>query len=189
MATNTTLKDIIRDYVVNYLSTLVATWSNKTLTSPVLTTPNIGTPSAGTLTNCTGLPVAGITASTSTALGVGSIELGNASDTTIARSSAGVVSIEGAGILTQSVVLVSTTATLAAAGAREYFYVLNSGAVPTIPTAVGNTSIYNIHNATGSPINLATTSSQTIDGSAGPLAIAAGAHYRLKSDGSNWFTF
>lgn len=32
-----------------------------TLTSPVLTTPDIGTPSAGTLTNCTGLPVGGIT--------------------------------------------------------------------------------------------------------------------------------
>jgi len=32
-----------------------------TLTSPVLTTPDIGTPSAGTLTNCTGLPLAGVT--------------------------------------------------------------------------------------------------------------------------------
>ena len=30
-------------------------------TSPTLATPNLGTPSAGTLTNCTGLPVAGIT--------------------------------------------------------------------------------------------------------------------------------
>ena len=35
--------------------------SNKTLTSPTLTTPTLGTPSSGTLTNCTGLPVAGIT--------------------------------------------------------------------------------------------------------------------------------
>lgn len=55
----------------------------------------LGTPASGTLTNCTGLPVAGITASTSTALGVGSIELGHASDTTLARVSAGVVSVEG----------------------------------------------------------------------------------------------
>jgi hypothetical protein len=59
----------------------------------------LGTPSSGTLTNCTGLPVAGITASTSTALGVGSIELGHASDTTIARVSAGVISVEGATVL------------------------------------------------------------------------------------------
>jgi hypothetical protein len=71
-------------------------------TSPTLVTPVLGTPSSGTLTNCTGLPVSGITASTSTALGVGSIELGHASDTTLARSAAGVVTIEGVEIVTLS---------------------------------------------------------------------------------------
>jgi len=70
------------------------------LISPSFTTPALGTPSSGTLTSCSGLPVSGITASTSTALGVGSIELGHASDTTIARVSAGVVSIEGNNIIT-----------------------------------------------------------------------------------------
>ncbi len=55
----------------------------------------LGTPSSGTLTNCTGLPVTGITASTSTALGIGSIELGHATDTTITRSAAGVIAVEG----------------------------------------------------------------------------------------------
>jgi hypothetical protein len=60
----------------------------------------LGTPSSATLTNATGLPVSGITASTSAELGVGSIQLGHASDTTIARSSAGVVTIEGAQIAT-----------------------------------------------------------------------------------------
>ncbi len=55
----------------------------------------LGTPSSGTLTSCTGLPIAGLTASTSTALGVGSVELGHATDTTIARVSAGVISVEG----------------------------------------------------------------------------------------------
>lgn len=64
-------------------------------TSPTLVTPHLGTPASGTLTNCSELPVSGITSSTSTALGVGSIELGHASDTTIARVSAGVVSVEG----------------------------------------------------------------------------------------------
>lgn len=38
------------------------TFTNKTLTSPTLTTPVLGTPSSGTLTNCTSLPVGGITA-------------------------------------------------------------------------------------------------------------------------------
>ena len=71
-------------------------------TSPTLVTPILGTPTSVTLTNATGLPVSGITASTSTALGVGSIELGHATDTTIARVSAGVVSIEGANVVTTS---------------------------------------------------------------------------------------
>lgn len=65
-----------------------------TWTSMTLVTPALGTPASGTLTNATGLPVSGIAASTSTALGVGSVELGHASDTTLARVSAGVVSIE-----------------------------------------------------------------------------------------------
>ena len=78
------------------------TLTNKTLTSPTLTTPILGTPTSGTLTNCTGLPVSGITSSTTTALGVGSIELGHATDTTIARSSAGIVTIEGVNIVTTS---------------------------------------------------------------------------------------
>lgn len=56
---------------------------------------DIGTPSAGNLANATGLPIAGLTPSTSTAIGVGSVELGHASDTTITRSAAGVVQVEG----------------------------------------------------------------------------------------------
>jgi hypothetical protein len=78
------------------------TLTNKTLTSPILTTPTLGTPASVTLTNATGLPVSGITASTTTALGLGSIELGHATDTTLARVSAGVVSIEGVNIVTTS---------------------------------------------------------------------------------------
>src|SRR5882724_5591239 len=81
--------------------------SNKTFVAPIL-----GTPTSGTLTNCTGLPIAGLTASTSTALGVGSIELGHASDTTLARVSAGVVSIEGVTIDTISAANTLTNKTL-----------------------------------------------------------------------------
>ena len=63
--------------------------------APVLFNGALGTPSSGTLTNCTALPIAGLTASTSTALGVGSLELGHASDTTLSRSAAGVLAVEG----------------------------------------------------------------------------------------------
>lgn len=61
-----------------------------------------GTPSAIVLTNGTSLPVSGITASTATPLGVGSLELGHASDTTLSRASAGQVAVEGVQVATAS---------------------------------------------------------------------------------------
>lgn len=85
---------------------VLAFTNSPTFTTPALGTPSAlvltnatGTPASITLTNGTGLPVSGITASTSTAIGVGTIELGHATDTTIARTSAGVVTIEGSTIL------------------------------------------------------------------------------------------
>lgn len=62
--------------------------------SPVINGGVLGTPSSGTLTNATGLPISGLVASTSTAIGVGSIELGHATANTLTASS-GDVSIEG----------------------------------------------------------------------------------------------
>lgn len=64
-------------------------------TSPTLVTPALGTPSAAVLTNATGLPLAGVVDSTTEALGVGSLELGHASDTTLTRLTAKVVAVEG----------------------------------------------------------------------------------------------
>jgi hypothetical protein len=72
----------------------------------------LGTPSSGTLTNATGLPVSGITSSTSTALGLGSIELGHATDTTLSRSSAGVLAVEGVVVPTVSSTNTLTNKTL-----------------------------------------------------------------------------
>lgn len=64
-------------------------------TSPALVTPDLGTPSAAVLTNATGLPLASVLDSTTEALGVGSLELGHASDTTLSRASAGNLNVEG----------------------------------------------------------------------------------------------
>jgi|TARA_R100001460_G_scaffold10965_5_gene25745 hypothetical protein len=49
----------------------------------------------GTLNQDTTGVAAGLTASTSNSIGVGSIELGHADDTTIARSAAGIITVEG----------------------------------------------------------------------------------------------
>lgn len=94
-----------------------------------LTTPVLGTPSSGTLTNCTGLPIAGLTASTSTALGVGSIELGHASDTTLSRSAAGVLAVEGVVIPS-----ISSTNTLTNKRVTKRVGTTTSSATPTINT-------------------------------------------------------
>jgi hypothetical protein len=100
-----------------------------TLAGITLTTPNIGTPSAGTLTNCTGLPISGLTSSTSTALGVGSINLGHASDTTLSRSSAGVLEVEGVVIPS-----ISSTNTLTNKRITPRVTSETSSATPTINT-------------------------------------------------------
>lgn len=118
-ATDTTISRVSAGVVaiegVNIVTvSATQTLTGKTLTSPTLTTPVLGTPSSGTLTNCSGLPVAGIVASTSTALGVGSVELGHASDTTIARVSAGVISVEGVTVPTISSTNVFTNKTMIA---------------------------------------------------------------------------
>ncbi len=63
--------------------------------APVVFDGALGTPSGGTATNITGLPLTGLVDDTSTALGVGTLELGHASDTTLARSAAGVLAVEG----------------------------------------------------------------------------------------------
>lgn len=87
-------------------------------TSPVLVTPNIGTPSTAVLTNATGLPAASVLAGSfgtgayvmDSSLQVVTIELGAATDTTLARVSAGIVSIEGNNIITANIVASVTVA-------------------------------------------------------------------------------
>lgn len=88
-------------------------------TSPTLVTPILGTPTSGTLTNCSGLPLSGVVDSTSEALGVGSLELGHASDTTITRVSAGVAAIEGVNI--------ETTATTANSKIAVISFIIDGG--------------------------------------------------------------
>lgn len=125
------------------------TLTNKTLTSPTLTTPVLGTPSSGTLTNCTGLPITGLTASTSTALGVGSIELGHATDTTIARSAAGTVTIEGVTVATATNTLTLTNKTL-------------TSPTLTTPVLTAPSETINAHGNTGTAATLALSSGNVI---------------------------
>lgn len=139
-------------------------------TSPTLVTPILGTPTSGTLTNCTGLPVAGITASTSTALGVGSIELGHATDTTLARVSAGVASIEGSNILLASglgSVTQAYDADLADLADGTLTGSKVSGAVVVSGGTVNNSVIGGTTPAAGTFTTLVSNTSVTCDGADG----------------------
>lgn len=63
----------------------------------------LGTPSSGTLTNCTGLPQAGVTGlTTADSPQFAGVNIGHASDTTLTRVSAGVVAVEGSNVLLAS---------------------------------------------------------------------------------------
>lgn len=69
--------------------------------SPTLVTPALGIPASGTLTNCTGLPQAGVTGlTTADSPQFAGVNVGHATDTTITRVSAGIAAIEGNNILT-----------------------------------------------------------------------------------------
>ena len=109
--------------------------------SPTLVTPALGTPASGTLTNTTGLPVSGITASTSTALGVGSIELGHATDTTLARSSAGVITVEGVAVPTISSTSTLTNKTISGASNTLTVRLDNTDVTGTLVTTKGGTGL------------------------------------------------
>jgi hypothetical protein len=150
-------------------------------TSPTLVTPNIGTPSAGTLTNCTGLPVSGITASTATALGVGSIELGHATDTTIARSAAGTVTIEGVTVATASNTLTLTNKTLTSPVIST---ISNTGTL-TLPTSTDTL----VGRATTDTLTNKTLTFPTIDNIKwGYTSIATAAGTTTLTSTSPWYT-
>jgi hypothetical protein len=135
----------------------------------------LGTPSSGTLTNATGLPVSGITASTSTAIGVGSIELGHATDTTIARSAAGVVTIEGVEVVTLSRTQTLTNKTLEAA-------VLTS----TLTAGGGVGTNGQVLASTGTGVQWVTKDVSTIDSLTDVVISAPEADQVLKFNGSIW---
>ena len=140
------------------------TLTNKTLTSPTLTTPVLGTPSSGTLTNCTGLPVAGITSSTSTALGVGSLELGAASDTTLARVAAGIMSVEGETLNGYATTATAAgTTTLSITASKIQFFTGSSTQTVKLPTTsvvVGQT--YVIKNISTGSVTVQSSGANTI---------------------------
>lgn len=102
--------------------------------------------------------------------------------------SAGNIAPLDAGTLT----ILSLTASASVSTVRNQFFLVNSTAgifTVTLPTAIGNSGlVYKFKKInTGNTVTIATTSSQTIDGS---LTISIAAQYaivNLISDGANWY--
>lgn len=158
----------------------------------------LGTPSSGTLTNCTGLPASGLVASTSQAVGFGTIELGNASDTTISRASAGVIAVEGvslySGIPLTSKVSTALTTVLADANTgwlhatgdnNPRTFTIDSNANVAFPIGTTITFVNQINTITIA----ITTDTLTLmgAGSTGPRTLAAnGIATALKVSSTGW---
>jgi hypothetical protein len=87
------------------------------------------------------------------------------------------------------VILPVSTATTLPAVAAEYLVRIQAGGTPTLPTAVGNTSIYRLKNEDTADHNVPTTSGQTIEGVASPWVLPPGQTIYVYSDNANWRRF
>lgn len=92
----------------------------------------------------------------------------------------------GGGGLSRSVHVVSSATTAGSTAATDYVYFASGTTTITLPTAVGNSNLYTIKNVGSAIITIATTSSQTIDGSASASLAVQYTSLDLISDGSNW---
>lgn len=107
-------------------------------TSPTLVTPALGTPASGTLTNCTGLPQAGtVGLTTADSPQFTGLNIGHASDSTVTRSGAGQIAVEGVDIPS-----ISSTHTLTNKRVTKRTGTTASSATPTINT--DNVDFYSI---------------------------------------------
>jgi hypothetical protein len=96
-------------------------------------------------------------------------------------------SVSGGTGITRSINSISTATIAGATTKTDYVYLVTGTTTLTIPTAVSNTNRYTIKNVGSNTVSIATTSSQTIDGSSSPITLpVANTSLDLISNGSNW---
>ena len=88
--------------------------------------------------------------------------------------------------ITRVVSSISSPTTLGAAASTDYVALVSGTTTVTLPTAVGNTNLYRIKNSGVATVTIATTSAQTIDGSATASLPVPNTSLSIISDGSNW---
>jgi len=88
---------------------------------------------------------------------------------------------------TRSVNVVSIATAAGSAAGTDYVYLVSGTTTVTLPTAVGNTNRYTIKRSGTGVVSIATTSSQTIDGSSSPITINVQyVSIDFISNGTNW---
>jgi hypothetical protein len=89
--------------------------------------------------------------------------------------------------LPREILSVSTATTAGSVYGIDYIYFVSGTTTITLPTAVGSVSKYTIKRVGTGVVSVATTSSQTIDGSSSPININVQyVSLDLMSDGANW---
>ena len=91
----------------------------------------------------------------------------------------------GSGI-TRSVTTVSTATSAGSNANTDYVYLASGSTSITLPTAVSNANRYTVTNVGTDTITVATTSSQTINGSSSATLPIANMSLDFISNGSNW---
>lgn len=89
-------------------------------------------------------------------------------------------------VFSRSVNSISTTQTAGSAALTDYVYLCTGTMTLTLPTAVGNTNRYTVKRVGSGTITVATTSSQTIDGSTTAALTVQYQTLEFISDNANW---
>lgn len=117
------------------------------------------------------------------------LNLQQGSNITISDNGTGTITITGTGAggsgITRSVNSISTNTAAGSSASVDYVYKCTATLTLTLPTAVGNSNLYTIKNTAGTT-TIATTSSQTIDGSLTATISVANTSLSVVSDGANW---
>lgn len=92
----------------------------------------------------------------------------------------------GADGITRVVASVSINTNAGSTALTDYEYFVSGTTTLTLPTAVGNTNKYSVKNTGSNTVTIATTSSQTIDGSSSITMAVPNTSLSLISDGANW---